>query len=101
MKIGFNDHDIRTIREYYSKKGKKHKGLPPGLAKKEKLPPGLQKQLNRNGKLPPGLEKRVLPWELERKLAILPKGYGRFKIGADVVILNKKTSIIIDILFDV
>lgn len=101
MKIGFNDHDIRTIREYYGRKGKKPKGLPPGLAKKDRLPPGLQKQLERNGKLPPGLEKRMLPDELERRLTVLPSRYVRLKIGGDVVLMNQETSIVIDIIYNV
>src|SRR5262245_20709748 len=71
--IFIGELEKRTIRDYYErhvyewehstegrdykKHNSKHKGLPPGLAKKGTLPPGLAKQLARNGHLPPGLEK--------------------------------------------
>ncbi len=62
-------------REYKKGKNKnKHKGLPPGLAKKGSLPPGLAKQLARNGHLPPGLEKRSLPNDLIVQLPPLQPG---------------------------
>src|SRR5262249_41113633 len=55
----------------YKKHKNKHRGLPPGLAKKGTLPPGLAKQLARNGHLPPGLEKRSLPDDLIVQLPVL------------------------------
>lgn len=98
VKVVFNAHDRRLIYDYY---GEKQKHLPPGLAKKKKLPPGLQKQLLKNGTLPPGLAKRKLPIKLEQKLSPLPSGYVRLKVGFDVVLLNKKTQVIVDIIHDV
>lgn len=76
----------------------KHGGLPPGLAKKDHLPPGLQKQLVRKGHLPPGLEKRALPHELSTKLPPVPKGLERVVVGNDVVLMDKKTQLILDII---
>jgi hypothetical protein len=76
-------------------------GLPPGLAKRNgDLPPGLEKHLERNGTLPPGLQKRVqsLPPDLEVRLPRLPPIYRRGTIGPDVVILNRKTGAIVDIM---
>jgi len=78
--------------------------LPPGLAKRgSDLPPGLQKQLAKNGKLPPGLEKRLQPFppQLESRLPKLPPYYERGVIGSDVIILNRKTQMIVDIMRDV
>lgn len=72
-------------------------GLPPGLAKKDQLPPGLQKQLKRNGHLPPGLEKKALPGDLAARLPRAPKGTERVLIGNDVVLLDKKSQLILDI----
>src|SRR5260221_357983 len=77
---------------------------PPGLAKRGgNLPPGLEKQLERNGTLPPGLQKRMQPCpvELERQLPPLESGYSRGVIGAHVVIYNRNTNVIVDILKDV
>ncbi len=116
--IIFGPEERRIIKDYYSKeivekaweqegkgkaKGKGKRGLPPGLAKREKLPPGLQKQLRRNGTLPPGLEKRMesLPQELEVRLRPLPPDRVRVVIGTDVIILDKTTQKILDIIRDI
>ncbi len=98
-----DDDDIRRdgVRRIPGQKGKKRRGLPPGLAKRDSLPPGLQKQLERNGTLPPGLQARALPSDLERKLPALPDGVERGSIDDDVVLIEKATGRILDILKDV
>jgi hypothetical protein len=112
VEIVFTPQERQIIREYYSKeiieqaggaKGKGKKGLPPGLAKREKLPPGIQKQLRRNGTLPPGLEKKMepLPKEVEVRMKQLPPECTRVVIGTDVIILDKTTQKILDIIHDV
>jgi hypothetical protein len=112
VSIIFTSEERKIIKEYYSKeiieqaggRGKaKQKGLPPGLAKREKPPPGLQKQLQRNGTLPPGLEKKTepLPRELEARLKQLPPDYIRVTVGTDVIILDKTTQKILDIIRDI
>jgi hypothetical protein len=95
VKPGVGDDDGN---ERYAK-GKKDKGLPPGLAKKEELPPGLAKQLERNGTLPPGLAKRDLPYDLESRLPLLPKTHKRVIVDEDIVLIEKATGRILDILF--
>lgn len=89
--------------------GKKHKGnkhkdgkgksgqLPPGLAKREQLPPGLQ----RKATLPPGLAKRDLPASLHSRLPALPDGLARVIVENDVVLIEKATNRILDIIVDV
>jgi hypothetical protein len=90
-----NDHD--TIRNHFlDNQG----NLPPGLAKRRgDLPPGLEKQLRRNGHLPPGLAKKFHPFpvELERRLPPLREGLVRGMIGFSAVIMNEKTSLILDV----
>ncbi len=76
----------------------KNKELPPGLAKRDSLPPGLQKQLEKNGTLPPGLAKRDLPSELQSQLPAVPPGLERIIAGDDVVLLEKATGKILDII---
>lgn len=93
----FGERDREIITRYYS-------NLPPGLAKRGgNLPPGLEKHLERNGTLPPGLQKRIepCPEELERQLPPLPPEYRRAVVGAHVVILNRNTNVIVDIMKDV
>lgn len=94
--ISFNNHDRDLIHKYYKKRKKKK--LPPGLAKKKRLPPGLQKQVERKGHLPPGLQGRSLPYDLEGKLSHLPDGYVRLRIGTDLVIMNTKTRVFVDVI---
>ena len=100
-KYFFSDRDREIITRYYVDHGS---NLPPGLAKRAgNLPPGLEKQLERKGTLPPGLEKRIepCPTELERQLPPLPAEYRRAVIGAHVVVFNRNTSVIVDIMKDV
>ena len=89
------DHEI--IRNHFTAN---RGNLPPGLAKRDgNLPPGLEKQLRRNGQLPPGLEKKLnaFPVELEKRLPPLKPGLVRGMIGVSAVILNQKTSVILDV----
>ena len=97
----FGERDREIITRYYSDRGS---NLPPGLAKRGgNLPPGLEKHLERNGTLPPGLQKRIQPCpeELERQLPPLPADYQRAVIGAHVVIVNRNTNVIVDIMKNV
>src|SRR6266478_7485293 len=100
-KYYFQARDREVVTTYYSKHGK---GLPPGLAKRNgDLPPGLEKQLQRNGTLPPGLEKKLQPCpvEITRQLPPLPPDYQRSVIGASIVVFNRKTNIVVDVMADV
>jgi hypothetical protein len=94
--IGEHRDMIRNHYICYADRG----SLPPGLAKRGgNLPPGLEKQLRRNGHLPPGLEKKIYPFpvEVERRLPPLRPGLFRGIIGGSAVIVDKKTSVILDI----
>jgi Ni/Co efflux regulator RcnB len=94
---------VKPRHTYTSKKADKRakkRGLPPGLAKRDSLPPGLQKQLERNGRLPPGLEKRDLPPELRWKLKHRA-GADHFIVDNDVLLIQRATGLILDIVKDV
>lgn len=94
----FTDHDRDLIRHYF-REHPRH-GLPPGLAKREQLPPGLRKHVHRHGNLPPGLHGHPLPSDLERRLRHLPDGYVRLVVGTDLVILDTRTRVIMDVIQD-
>lgn len=99
--IVFTTRDRDIIRDYYHDQ---YSNLPPGLAKRGgNLPPGLQKHLERDGTLPPGLQKRVQPFpvELERRLPRLPDEYSRVTLGVDILILDRRTQRIMDIVRDI
>ena len=95
VEVVFSDRDRTLIQDYYHRRH-----LPPGLAKRSSLPPGLQKQVDRRGQLPPGLQGERLPDELEVRLSPVPKGYVRLRVGADVVLMNTRTRVIVDVIKD-
>ena len=63
------------------------------------LPPGLQKKYARTGQLPPGWQKKMtsLSPELERRLVVLPAGYGRGIVDGRAVIYDNRTHVVIDV----
>lgn len=121
--IVFKEVEKRAIEEYYKRfpvgdtastetddseakkdKGKKDKsakgkgrgnGLPPGLAKRDQLPPGLAK---RGNQLPPGLMKSDLPPDLEKQLPKLPDNVERVVVDSDVLLVQRGTDLILDVL---
>jgi len=101
----FLPEEKKLIERYYrSEKKMKAKGLPPGLAKRGgNLPPGLQKKLERNGELPPGLQKRLepLPGDLNRQLPGLPEYWERVIVERDIILIDRRTNRILDIIEDV
>jgi hypothetical protein len=99
----FLPEERRIIENYYRSSGPS-KGLPPGLAKRGgKLPPGLQKHLDKNGTLPPGLQKRLepLPQDLDTRLSGLPDYWERVILGNDVILVDRRTNRILDIIENV
>lgn len=93
--VGFTSRDRELIRHYFGKQ------LPPGLAQREQLPPGLRKQLVRRGTLPPGLQVHRLPSELDRQLSRLPHGYLRLRVASDVLLVDDRSRVILDVITDV
>lgn len=93
--VYFSDDDRALIHQHY------HHHLPPGLAKKATLPPGLRKQLAVKGTLPPGLSGRYLPHSLESRLSRIPDGYVRIRVGTDVILMNRNTRVIFDVIHDI
>jgi hypothetical protein len=96
--VRISDRDRGLIQEHYQRGKKKHKGMPPGLAKRgDDLPPGLAKR----DRLPPGLQGKSLPHALEQRLSRLPANYIRLRIGRDIVLLDEKTRVVIDVVYGV
>lgn len=79
----------------------KSKGLPSGLAKRDTLPPGLARQLKEKGRLPAGIAKRDLPEDLLTQLPPRPDSQEVTVVEGDVVLVDKATGIILDVLKDV
>jgi len=96
VEFGFSSRDRTLIEDYY-RKAPPAKKAPPGLARREALPPGLA----RHSRLPPGLQGRLLPRELESHLTVLPSAYARLLIGRDVVLIERDTRRVLDVLYGV
>ena len=97
--VVFVDDDRSHIRGYYhhhhaQKKAKKvkkgHKGTPRHV-----------KKYKRKGHLPVDVHGHRLPRDLELRLVVLPDGYMRVRVGADVLLIDSRTRLIVDIVEDV
>ena len=84
---GFSDRDRKIILDYY----KRHKQSQPGTAT------GLVRQ----DVLPLSLQSRSLPAALETQLTPLSEPYVRLEVGNDVVLIDRNTRIVIDIIYGV
>lgn len=98
MRIVFSDQDRRLIREYYEPRYAK---LPPGQVKKGRLPPGHAWRVRANERVHEEALWRYLPYDLDRRLTPLPTEYVRVILGTDVVIMNVRTRVVIDLIEDV
>ncbi|PKG49000.1 anti-virulence regulator CigR family protein [Halomonas sp. MES3-P3E] len=65
----------------------------------EALPPGIQRNLERGKPLPPGIAKRF-DGRLASQLPQYP-GYEWERVGADVVLIEAATRVVVDVLVDV
>lgn len=91
--VVITDADRRLIQDYYHPK--KGKAMPPGLAKREQLPPGLAKR----DRLPSGLQGEPLPSDLDRRLSPLTPDYVRIRVGGDIVLMERRTRVVVDIAY--
>ena len=91
LSFSFGDGDRGYVQDYY-----RH-NLPPGLAKKGKVPPGHAKRMARGMGWPPGVAYEPLPLSLQRQLRPLPRGYARFIVGEDVVVVDMDSRVIVDV----
>ena len=94
----FSNRDRDTISKYFHNP---YSNLPPVMKNGgTDVPPNLRKQVVQSAVLPPELQPRALPLPppLDRRLAKLPTPYARAVVGPDVIILNRKTQQIIDVM---
>ncbi|GAB4512418.1 MAG: hypothetical protein Tsb0026_16320 [Sulfuricaulis sp.] len=85
--VRINAHDRDLIENYYKKFYKNKKGLPSGLARRDKLPPGLQGD--------------SLPYGLEKQLTKLPSSHVRIRVGQDIVLMDRNTRVVFDVIYGV
>jgi hypothetical protein len=85
----FSSADARAMRNHASARPVAWTGLPPGIAK----------NYARGKRLPPGIAKKLSP----QLLAQLPQrpGYEYAQVGADIVLIETASRLVVDILKDV
>ena len=73
--VSISDRDRAAIEDYYKggRRGRKGRGLPPGLSGEP------------------------LPAELDARLAPLPRNYVRVRVGGDIVLMDRKTRVVVDV----
>ncbi len=98
VSVVFSDKEISIINSWYKdhgssegKRGKKEKGLPPGIAK----------NLARGKPLPPGIAKKYLPTELNLMLPPPRRGFERIIVDGKVLLVEIATRVVHDILADI
>ena len=93
---GFADHDRDEMRGWYSAH---YRHLPPGLAKRDRLPPGLERQLVVRAAFPVDLEAHIapIPVDLYRQLPPPAPDCERVVVGGHIVLMNRRTKIVLDI----
>jgi hypothetical protein len=92
--LRFSDRDRVVVAEYYQTRKPK---AAPGAAKRAALTAGLA----RGAKLPAGAQGRSLPRELEARLGAPPADTVRLVVARDVVLMERKTHLVRDILYGV
>ena len=94
----FGDRERDTISKYFHNP---YSPLPPVMKSGGgDVPPGLRNQIAISSPMPPELQPKLLPFPppLERRLIRLPKPWERAVIGPDVVIVNRKTQQVSDLM---
>ena len=87
--VNFTANDRRTIKNYYNEK-RKHSGKSPESS-----------ELVKADQLSSSMQLVKLPPDLETKLTRIDKAYVRIIVGSDVVLIDKKSRVVIDIYRDV
>ena len=84
--IKFNEKDRAAILAYYGR----------GAGSPQQTPP-LQRAMP-GGVLPSGERPAKLPTDLDARLSALPDPYTRLTLGADVILVNRNTHEILDVI---
>ena len=86
IKPGFSTRDRLQIEDYFHKQNMPagHERLPASFAVRERLPASIQG--------------RPLPRALEARLTVLPATYARLQVGRDVLLMERDSRVVLDLL---
>jgi Ni/Co efflux regulator RcnB len=96
----FNDEQRSYVRQYYTQQYGKAGRCPPGLAKKNNgcMPPGQARKWAVGQPLPAGVAVYSVPQPVIVHLAPAPYGYRYARVGGDIVLIQVRTNIVVDII---
>jgi len=97
LRLSFSDYERRYIQQYYGHQ-KPVRYQPP---KRHKVPPEYTQRYHRYKALPNQYRPQPISRDLNRRLTPLPKGYSRVMIGKDMAIMNQRTRVLSDIMWQV
>jgi Ni/Co efflux regulator RcnB len=99
----FNDQHRSYARQYYTEQYSHGKRCPPGLARKNNgcMPPGQAKQLSVGQPVPAGVTLYAVPQPVIVHLPPPPYGYRYARVGNDIVLVQNRNQLIIDIIVNV
>jgi len=96
----FNDEHRTHARQYYSQTYANARNCPPGLAKKHNgcMPPGQAKKWAVGQPVPRGVAVYTVAQPVLRQLPPAPYGYRYARIGGDIVLVQQRNNVIVDII---
>ncbi|HYW55340.1 MAG TPA: DUF1236 domain-containing protein [Polaromonas sp.] len=96
----FNDQQRTVVRQYYTQNYTNGKKCPPGLAKKNNgcMPPGQVRNWAVGQPIPSGVTTYSVPQPVIVQLPPAPYGYRYTRIGGDIVLVEQKNNLIVDII---
>lgn len=96
----FNDEHRTQARQYYSQTYSNAQKCPPGLAKKQNgcMPPGQAKKWAVGQPVPQGVTVYSVAQPVLRQLPPAPYGYRYARIGSDIVLVQQRNNVIVDII---
>lgn len=104
VRIGgyFDDRHRHAVRSYYTQHYGNGRGCPPGLAKKNNgcMPPGQAKKWAVGQPLPAGVVIYAVPQPVLVRLPPPPAGYRYARVGDDIVLVQARNHIVVDIIYD-
>ena len=96
----FNDQHRTYVREYYTQHYGHGRNCPPGLAKKNNgcMPPGQARNWAVGQPVPRGVTVYSVPQPVITHLPPAPYGYRYARIGNDIVLVQQRNNLIVDIM---
>ena len=96
----FNDEHRTHARRYYTENYGNGRSCPPGLAKKNNgcMPPGQARKWDVGQPIPRGVAVYSVPQPVLVQLPPAPYGYRYARIGGDIVLVQQRNNVIVDII---